>query len=156
MADGRTSADSRVEMRELVLPSDANVLGNLLGGRVMHLIDLAGFFAANRHSRQRCVTASIDHLDFLHPIRVGQAVLLEAQVVAAGRTSMDVRVKVRSEDLLSGEQRETTTAWMTFVAVDASGKPVPVPALVSVTDEDKAARDAALARRRERQARTAK
>lgn len=153
MSEPRSPADSRIEMRELVLPSDANVLGNLLGGRVMHLIDLAGFFAANRHCRQRCVTASIDHLDFLHPIRVGQAVLLEAQVVAAGRTSMDVRVRVRSEDLLSGEQRETTTAWMTFVAVDAAGKPQPVPPLAATTDEDRAARDAALARRKERQAR---
>ncbi len=135
-------------MRELVLPNDANTLGYILGGRVMHLIDLAGFFAANKHCRQRCVTAAMEHLDFKHPIRVGQAVLLEAEVVWAGHSSMDVRVRVESEHLLTGERLETSTALLTFVAIDEAGKPTRVPALTPQTPEEQARYKASAAKRK--------
>ncbi len=145
-----TPAASHVQLIELVLPNDANVLGNMLGGRVMHHMDMAGFLAANRHCRQACVTAAMEHLDFLNPVRVGEAIVLDARVVYAGRTSMDVRVDVQSENLLTGIRKPTSSAIMTFVAVDASGRPVPVPPLRLVTPEDRTLHARAVARRRNR------
>lgn len=138
---------SRVQLIELVLPNDANVLGNMLGGRVMHFIDLAGFMAANRHCRKRCVTVAMERLEFEHPVRVGEAIVLDAQVICAGRTSLDVRVVVRSENLLTGARTRTSTAFMTFVAVDEAGRPSPVPALSPETAEERALEADARARR---------
>src|ERR1700722_11141656 len=98
---GRPVSASRTEMTELVLPQDANLLGNILGGRVMHLIDVAGAIAAHRHCKQPVVTASVDHLDFLNPVRLGDLIVLESQVNGAFRTSIEVGVDVFSEDFVS-------------------------------------------------------
>jgi len=147
---GKTPAKSCVEMVEVVLPNDANPLGNILGGKVMHLIDIAGAIAAHRHSRSVVVTASVDSLDFLHPIRVGQLVILKAQVTRAFHTSMEVEVKVYLEDYLTGERRQTSSAFMTYVALDRAGQPKPVPPLIPRTAEEKRRYREALERRRHR------
>lgn len=153
MPPARPARESRVEMTELVLPNDANPLGNILGGKVMHLMDIAGALAAARHSRRVCVTASVDSIDFLHPIRVGEAIQVVAQVTDAGRTSMEVQVDVYSENLRTGQRRHTATAFFTFVALDERGQPTPVPAVIAETPEER--RRQAEARRR-RQARLAR
>jgi acyl-CoA hydrolase len=127
---GRPVSASRTEMTELVLPQDSNMLGNILGGRVMHMIDIAGAIAAHRHCHRQVVTASVDHLDFLNPVRVGDLIVLEAQVNRAFHTSVEVGVDVFSEDSVAGIRKHTTTAFLTFVAVDEAGKPVPVPPVI--------------------------
>jgi acyl-CoA hydrolase len=147
---GRPVSASRTEMTELVLPQDANLLGNILGGRVMHLIDIAGAIAAHRHCHRQVVTASVDHLDFLNPVRVGDLIVLEAQVNRAFRTSVEVGVKVFSEDSIAGARKHTTQALLTFVALDDAGKPAPVPALVVKTAEEKRRYREAGERREER------
>ncbi len=130
-------------MVQLVLPNDANTLGNVLGGMVLHWIDLAAAVVAHRHCRSEAVTASIDQVSFLAPIRVGQLAVITGRMTYAGRTSMEIRVDVQSEDLLSGERRQTSTAYLTFVAIDAKGRPRPVPPLLLETeDEHREARDA--------------
>jgi acyl-CoA hydrolase len=134
---GRPVSASRTEMTELVLPQDANLLGNILGGRVMHLIDIAGAIAAHRHCHRQVVTASVDHLDFLNPVRVGDLIILEAQVNRAFHTSVEVGVEVFSEDSVAGLRKHTTQAFLTFVALDESGKPAPVPPLILQTPEDR-------------------
>lgn len=146
----KTVDTSVVEMVEVVLPNDTNPLGNILGGKVMHLMDMAGAIAAHRYSRSIVVTASIDSLDFLHPIRVGQLVILKAMITAAFGTSMEVKVEVFSEDILTGERRPTSTAFLTFVAIDKNGKPIQVPKLVLKTDEEKRRYNEALQRREDR------
>jgi acyl-CoA hydrolase len=128
---------SRTQMTEIVLPQDSNALGNILGGRVMHLIDVAGAIAAIRHCRQQVVTASVDHLDFLSPVRVGDLIVLEAQVNRAFRTSVDVGVEVFSEDPKAGLRKRTTKAYLTFVALDETGTPVRVPPLIVKTREER-------------------
>lgn len=147
---GRTVDDSRVEMMEVVLPNDANLLGNILGGKVMHLIDVAGAIAAHRHSRFQVVTASVDSLDFLHPVRVGQIIMLRAFVTRAFRTSMEVEVNVYLEDYVQGERRQTSSAFLTYVALDQAGKPAQVPPLVPRTAEERRRYREALERRRRR------
>jgi len=134
---GRPVSASRTEMTELVLPQDSNLLGNILGGRVMHLIDIAGAIAAHRHCHRVVVTASVDHLDFLNPVRVGDLIVLEAQVNRAFHTSMEVGVKVFSENSAAGARKHTTQALLTFVALDDAGKPAPVPPLLVKTAEEK-------------------
>jgi acyl-CoA hydrolase len=133
----RPVSASRTEMTELVLPQDSNLLGNILGGRVMHLIDVAGAIAAHRHCRRQVVTASVDHLDFLNPVRVGDLIILEAQVNRAFRTSVEVGVEVFSEDSTAGVRKHTTTAFLTFVALDETGQPVPVPSLIVKSSEER-------------------
>jgi acyl-CoA hydrolase len=144
---GRPVSASRTQMTEIVLPQDSNVLGNILGGRVMHLIDIAGAIAAHRHCHQQVVTASVDHLDFLNPVRVGDLIVLEAQVNRAFRTSLEVGVEVFSEDATAGVRKHTTQAFLTFVALDREGKPVPVPTLIVKTNEERKRYRAAGARR---------
>jgi acyl-CoA hydrolase len=134
---GRPVSASRTEMTELVLPQDSNLLGNILGGRVMHMIDIAGAIAAHRHCHRQVVTASVDHLDFLNPVRVGDLIVLEAQVNRAFHTSVEVGVEVFSEDSAAGIRKHTTTAFLTFVAVDETGKPVPVPPVIAKSSEEK-------------------
>lgn len=134
---GRPVSASRTEMTELVLPQDSNMLGNILGGRVMHLIDIAGAIAAHRHCHRQVVTASVDHLDFLNPVRVGDLIVLEAQVNRAFHTSVEVGVEVFSEDSTAGIRKHTTTAFLTFVAVDELGKPVAVPPVIATSREEK-------------------
>ena len=148
--NGKMIRDSRVEMVEVVLPNDANPLGNILGGKVMHLIDLAGAIVAQRHTRSVVVTVSVDNLDFLHPIRVGQLIILRAQVTRAFRTSLEVAVKVYREDSLTGEHRQTSSAFVTYVALDADGRAIRVPAVIPVTPEEKHEYRQALMRRRHR------
>jgi acyl-CoA hydrolase len=134
-------------MVQLVLPNDANTLGNVLGGMVLHWIDLAAAVVAHRHCRSEAVTASIDQVSFLAPIRVGQVAMIAARMTYAGRTSMEIRVDVHSEDLLSGERQQTSTAYVTFVAIDGKGRPKPVPPLILETeDERREARDAEIRR----------
>ena len=123
-------------MIELVLPQDANLLGNILGGRVMHLIDVAGAIAAHRHSHLQVVTASVDHLDFLNPVRLGELIVLEAQVNRAFHTSIEVGVEVFSEDS-AGKRKHTTTAFLTYVAIDQVGNPQPMPPVVPETNEER-------------------
>src|SRR5579863_7202061 len=134
---GRPVSASVTEMTELVLPQDSNLLGNILGGRVMHLIDVAGAIAAHRHCHRQVVTASVDHLDFLNPVRVGDLIVLEAQVNRAFHTSVEVGVEVFSEDATAGVRKRTTRAFLTFVALDETGKPVPVPPLIVKTSEER-------------------
>jgi acyl-CoA hydrolase len=124
-------------MAEIVLPNDANPLGALLGGRLMHWIDLAGAMAAHRHSRSYAVTASVDHIDFLVPVRVGSLVILRSSVNRAFRTSMEVGVKVWVEDYIADTCKHVASAHLTFVAVDRGGNRLPVPAIIAETAEQK-------------------
>jgi acyl-CoA hydrolase len=130
-------ADSATEMVEVVLPNDANPLGFVLGGTVMHLIDMAGAIACHRHTRSLLVTAAVDGLQFLHPIKVGDLIILKAKVTAAWRTSLEVEVEVFSEETLTGVQRMTSRAYLTFVAIDRDGERLPVPGLILETDDEK-------------------
>lgn len=150
MERGKTVSESAVEMVEVVLPNDANPLGNILGGKVMHLIDMAGAIAAHRHARSLVVTVSVDNLDFVRPIRVGQLILLRAYVTRAFHTSMEVEVKVYLEDYVTGERRQTSSAFVTYVALDREGQPKKVPPLVPRTAEEKRRYREALERRRRR------
>ena len=147
---GKTVAQSQVEMVEVVLPNDTNPLGNVLGGRVMHLIDMAGAVAAHRHSRSLVVTASVDYVDFVHPIRVGQLIILRALVTRVFRTSIEVEVKVYLEDYVTGQRLQTSSAFVTYVALDAEGHPTPVVPLIVRTAEEKRRYREALLRRRQR------
>lgn len=147
---GRTIAESSVQMVEVVLPNDANPLGNMLGGKVMHLIDIAGAVAAHRHARSQVVTASVDNLDFLYPIRVGELIVLRAHITRAFHTSMEAEVRVYLEDYLTGERRQTSSAFVTYVALDAAGKPKEVPPVIPRTAEEKQRYREALERRRRR------
>jgi acyl-CoA hydrolase len=142
--------DSRTTMTQMVLPNDANTYGNVLGGKVMHLMDLAGAMAAYRHCRKPVVTVSVDSVRFLHPVKVGALMLLEAVVTRAFNTSVEVQVQVHSEDPLTGERRKTCAAFLTFVAVDAEGRPTTVPALEPETEEECRRWEQAQARREHR------
>jgi acyl-CoA hydrolase len=124
-------------MAQIVLPNDANPLGALLGGTLMHWIDLAAAMAAHRHSRNYVVTASIDHLDFLTPVQVGDLVILRASVNRAFRTSMEVGVKVWVENYIAATRRHVSSAYLTFVAVDRQGNHMPVPPVLPESDEEK-------------------
>ena len=144
----RPVSDSVSEMAEIVLPNDANPLNALLGGRLMHWIDLAGALAAHRHSRHWVVTASIDHMDFLVPVQVGDLCILRSSVNRAFRTSMEVGVKVWVENYHSDEKRHVSSAYLTFVAIDAERHRVAVPPVIPETLEEKRRYEDA-ARRRE-------
>jgi acyl-CoA hydrolase len=122
-------------MAEIVLPNDANPLGALLGGRLMHWIDLAGALAAHRHSRRYVVTAAIDHLDFLFPVRVGDLVILRSSVNRVFRTSMEVGVKVWVENFLEDSSHHVSSAYLTFVAVDKQGKTLVAPPVIPENEE---------------------
>ncbi|MCH7494664.1 MAG: acyl-CoA thioesterase [Candidatus Marinimicrobia bacterium] len=124
-------------MAEIVLPNDANPLGNMLGGKVMHLIDIAASMSAMRLCRKPVVTVSVDSLDFRYPIKVGHMILLKASVNYTHRTSMEVGVRVESENPLTGKRYHTSSAYLTFVALDEQGKPTEVPAVVPETEEEK-------------------
>jgi acyl-CoA hydrolase len=143
----RTLAATHTQMTELVLPNDTNTHGRALGGTVLHWMDVCGAVAAMRFAREKVVTASMDHVDFLAPIDLGEVASVEAYVFAAGRTSVDVRVEVEAEDPVTGETRETTASFLTFVALDDEGSPTPVPDLVCPTDAERDRRDDAAAER---------
>jgi acyl-CoA hydrolase len=129
---------SYTEMVQVVLPNDANPLGFILGGTVMHLIDIAGAIACHRHTRSLLVTAAVDGLQFLHPIKVGDLIILRATVTATFQTSLEVAVEVFSERVETGERRMTSMAYLTFVTIDRAGERVPVPPLLLETDADRA------------------
>jgi acyl-CoA hydrolase len=139
--------DSISEMAEIVMPNDANPLNALVGGRLMHWIDLAGAMAAARHSRQRVVTASIDHMDFLVPVRVGDLVILRASVNRVFHSSMEVGVKVWVENYRSDEKRHVSSAYLTFVAIDATGNRLTVAPVIPETADEKRRYEDALHRR---------
>ncbi len=152
----RPVRDSASEMNEFVLPNDANPLGALLGGRLMHWIDMAGALAAHRHSRHYVVTASIDHLDFWTPVHVGDLVVLRSSVNRVFTTSMEVGVTVWVENYLKDEQRHVSSAYLTFVAVDAAGHHLKVAPVIPETNEEKRRYEDAGRRREIRQAERAR
>jgi len=129
--------ESQTEMCQVVLPNDANPLGTVLGGTVMHWVDLVAAMAAHRHTSSYVVTASVDHMDFRCPIRVGEVAVLKASVNRVFRTSMEVGVKVWREENFTGHREHASSAYLTFVAVDQQGKPHPVPPVIPKTPEEK-------------------
>ncbi len=133
----KTPSQSEVTMSELVLPNDTNLLGNLIGGRLMYWMDIAGALVASRHSNRVVATVSIDNITFKHPVRMGEMVIIKAKLIYTGTTSMSVLVKVYAENLKSGNTILTNQAKMVFVALDEAGVPVPVPPLVPQTEEEK-------------------
>jgi acyl-CoA hydrolase len=135
---GKPVSASRSEMTEIVLPAQTNPLGKLLGGQVMHLVDMAAAMAAHRHSNSYVVTASVDYIDFRNPVNLGEIVTLESQVNRVFQTSMEVGVEVFSENVLTGEKKHTTTAFVTFVAIDQhTGRPKLVPPLILKTGDER-------------------
>jgi len=135
--EARPVSASQSTLSELALPNEANGLGTLLGGRIMHLIDIAGALAAGRHARQFVVTASFDHMDFLEPVMIGELVELHASVNRAFRTSMEVGVKVFAEDLRKATRRHVASAYLTFVALDEQRRPQPAPPVLPETEDEK-------------------
>lgn len=133
----KTPSASHVEMTELVLPNDTNLLGNLLGGRLMHWMDIAGGMSAARYSNHNVVTAAVDNLTFHRPIKLGELVNLRALVTWTGRTSMEIRVTVHAENTATGDIQLANEAFFTFVALDHRGKPVPIPTLRLETETEK-------------------
>jgi acyl-CoA hydrolase len=144
----RTVSESQAERSEIIFPADTNAIGNLFGGRLMQWIDLVGAVAAVRHSRAIVVTASIDHSDFVAPAHVGDLLILKASVNRAFRTSMEVGVRAMVEDAHDQTLRHVSTAYVTYVAVDREGHPVPVPCVIAETEHQKR-RFADAGRRRE-------
>ncbi len=146
----KRAADSAVETVQVVLPNDANPLGFILGGTVMHLIDMAGAIACYRHTRSLLVTAAVDDLQFLHRVKVGDLLILRARVTCTFTTSLEVLVEVYSEETLTGKRQLTSRAFLTFVAISRDGARVPVPPLILETSEDRRVAEEAHARRAER------
>ncbi len=135
--EGKPASASRTIMTDLVLPPDTNNHGTIFGGRVMAYVDKIASIATMRHSRRPVVTASSDSLDFLEPVTVGEAIRLEAFVTWTHHTSMEVYVKIESENLLTGEVKLTATSYLTFVALGADGRPTQVPPVIPETEEEK-------------------
>ena len=152
----KRAADSATEMVQVVLPNDANPLGVILGGTVMHLIDIAGAIAYHRHTRSLLVTAAVDDLQFLHSIKVGDLIILKSRVTCAFTTSLEVQVDVFSEEILTGERQLTSRAFLTFVAIARDGSKVRVPPLLAETDDERRVCEEAQARRAERLKRKAR
>ncbi len=146
----RPVRESCSEYSELALPNDANPLGNLIGGRVMHLVDISGAIAAMRHARIPVVTASIDHMTFLHPVHIGELVILKSTVNRVFRTSMEVGVKVFVENMRTGLVRHTSSAYLTFVAIGSGGDRVPLPQVIPESAEELRRYEAAGERRKYR------
>jgi acyl-CoA hydrolase len=142
--------ESATEMVQVVLPNDANPLGFILGGTVMHLVDIAGAIACHRHTRSLLVTAAVDDLQFLHPIRIGDLIILKSRVTCTFTTSLEVQVDVFSEETLTGRRRLTSRAFLTFVAVAQDGSRRRVPPLIVETDDERRVCEEAHTRRAER------
>ena len=137
-------------MVQVVLPNDTNPLGFILGGTVMHLIDIAGAIACHRHTRSLLVTAAVDDLQFLHPIKVGDLIILKSRVTCTFNTSLEVQVDVYSEETLTGRRLLTSRAFLTFVAISRDGDRIPVPPLLVETEEERRTCEEAHVRRAER------
>jgi len=133
----RSVAESQAERSEIIFPADSNALGNLFGGRLMQFIDLVGAVAAVRHSRAIVVSASMDHLDFVAPVHIGDLLILKASVNRAFRTSMEVGVRAMVEEPRGQTLRHVSSAYVTYVAVDREGRPVQVPAVLPETEHQK-------------------
>ena len=146
----KSVAESQHETSEIMMPHDANNLGHVFGGVVLSMMDRTAAVSAIRHARTTCVTASIDRVDFREPIHLGDLVIMKASVNFVGTSSMEIGVRVEAEDLLSGERRHTNSCYLTFVAVDRNGRPVPVPALRTETEDQERRSKAAQERRRRR------
>jgi acyl-CoA hydrolase len=146
----KRAADSQTEMVQVVLPNDANPLGFILGGSVMHLIDIAGAIACHRHTRSLLVTAAVDDLQFLHPIKVGDLIILRSHVTCTFNTSLEVQVDVYSEETLTGRRLRTSSAFLTFVAIAQDGRRIPVTPLLVETEQERLVCEQAYARRAER------
>lgn len=142
--------DSQIIMTELVLPHHTNQLGNLLGGQLMHWIDICAALSAAKHNQRVCVTASVDRIDFHHPIKLGEAVTLVASINRVFKTSMEVGVKVFAQNFKENKKIHTNTAYLTFVGVDADGKPVEAIDGIPETEDEKRRYDEALQRRENR------
>jgi len=134
--EGKPVRESKSEYAELALPTDANGLGNVLGGKVMHLVDLAAAMAAMRHARRPTVTAAVDSLRFLYPAHIGDLITLRSSVNRVFRTSMEVGVMVETENLMTGAKLHTCSAYLTFVALDDQGKPAPIPPVIPETETE--------------------
>lgn len=147
MVETAPLSDSLTEMTEILLPNDTNTYERALGGVVLHWMDICGAIAAMRFANQQVVTASMDHVDFISPIDLGEVAVIEGYVFSTGRTSLDVRVEVEAEDPRTDDRRRTTTSFFTFVALDDDGNPTTVPSVDCSTDEETALRDRALEER---------
>ena len=134
--EGKPVRESASEYLELALPNDANGLGNVLGGKVMHLVDLAAAMAGMRHARKPIVTASVDSLHFLHPVHIGELIMLRSSVNRVFRSSMEIGVKVMTEKLLTGERLHTCSAYLTFVAIDQAGRAMAIPQAIPETEDE--------------------
>jgi acyl-CoA hydrolase len=152
----RTVASTQSETSEIVLPNDTNVLGSLLGGRLMHFMDMTGAMAAYRHARTYLVTAAMDHIDFVRPVRLGSLITLKASVNRAFNTSMEVGVKAWTENPQTGELLHVASAYLVFVAVDKECHPQQVPQLLPETPDEKRRYADALLRRKHREAEKAR
>ncbi len=152
----RTVASTQSEMTEIILPNDANTLGNLLGGRLMHFIDLTGAMAAYRHSRTHVVTAAMDHIDFIQPVHVGDLLILKSSVNRAFNSSLEVGVKVWVEHPQTGTLLHVASAYLVFVAIDEQGRKQKIPALLPETPNEVRRFNDALRRREHREAETAR
>jgi len=135
--EGKRVQDSSVTIAQVMIPQDANPAGNVHGGVIMKLIDTAGAVVAGRHARCNTVTVSIDRLDFIHPVFVGDLLFFKASLNMVGRTSMEAGVRVESENVLTGEVRHTASAYLTYVALDKDGRPLPVPPLIIESEDEK-------------------
>ena len=153
MTPAKRWQDSASETAQVVLPNDSNPLGYILGGTVMHLIDITGAIACHRHTNSLALTAGVDSLDFLHPVKVGDIIILKSRVTCTFRTSLEVEVEVFSEGITTGERKLTSHAFLTFVSLDGEGRPKEVPPLIVEGAEDEERCRQAHARRAERLAR---
>jgi acyl-CoA hydrolase len=147
---GRHPSESETVMSELMMPQHANIMGNVFGGVILSLVDRVAAVCAIRHSRRQCVTVSVDKVDFREPIHVGELITAYARVNFAGKTSMEVGVKVIAEHVLSGDKRHTNSCYVTYVALDDNGQPTPVPPIVPQTADEKRRYDRAAQRRASR------
>ncbi len=150
MIQPKKICDSQIIMTELVLPHHTNQLGNLLGGQLMHWIDICAALSAAKHNQRVCVTASVDRIDFHHPIRLGEAVMLVASINRVFKTSMEVGVKVYAQNFKEGTKIHSNTAYLTFVSVETNGKPVEAIDGIPETEDEKRRYDQALQRRENR------
>jgi acyl-CoA hydrolase len=134
--EAKPVGESASEYLELALPNDANGVGNVLGGKVMHLVDLAAAMAGMRHARKVIVTASVDSLHFLHPVHIGELIMLRSSVNRVFRSSMEIGVKVMTEKLLTGERLHTCSAYLTFVAIDQTGRAIAIAPVLPETEDE--------------------
>ncbi|HMN49433.1 MAG TPA: acyl-CoA thioesterase [Ignavibacteriaceae bacterium] len=150
MSESKKISDSQIIMTELVLPNHTNQLGNLFGGQLMQWIDICAALSAAKHNKSICVTASVDRIDFHHPIKLGNAVTLIASINRVFKTSMEVGVKVFAQNFREGTKIHTNTAYLTYVSVDNNGKPIRAIEAIPETDDEKRRYDEALTRRENR------